>query len=81
MKVTVGIKTEVLIVETKISIQVDSGDYDYKEDEKWRKFCKDHNFHPIRDYGTRVYDLYLRLCGVGLIQQKEYLRYCHTSHL
>ena len=36
-----------------------------EKDEKWLKFCKDHKF-PTNANG-KVYDLYLRMCGAGLI--------------
>lgn len=39
----------------------------YKE-EKWIKFCRKHNFNPWKDYYTKVYDLYLRLCAEGLVE-------------
>lgn len=38
-----------------------------KEDKKWIKFCREHNFHPHKDYNTKIYDLYLRLCAEGII--------------
>lgn len=34
-----------------------------KEDKKWIKFCRD----PHKDYNTKIYDLYLRLCAEGII--------------
>lgn len=39
--------------------------YHIWEDEKWKKFCKEHNFNH-REYG-KIYDLYLRLCAEGLV--------------
>lgn len=41
--------------------------YNYRKDKKWIKFCREHNFHPHKDYNTKIYDLYLRLCAEGII--------------
>lgn len=36
-------------------------------DEKWIKFCKEHNFNPHTDANNKVYRLYLDLCAEGLV--------------
>lgn len=42
------------------------GDYKKEEDEKWLKFCKEHNFDS-RNTNGKYYDLYLRMCAEGLL--------------
>ena len=56
-------KEEVAILEIKIVAHA----YNYRKDKKWIKFCREHNFHPHKDYNTKIYDLYLRLCAEGII--------------
>lgn len=51
-------------------IHIDKEDthaYNYRKDKKWIKFCREHNSHPHKDYNTKIYDLYLRLCAEGII--------------
>lgn len=54
-----------------INMEVDRNIYIDKfypqEEPKWKEFCKKHNFHPRKDYGTKIYSLYLDLCSEGLI--------------
>lgn len=40
----------------------DTHAYNYRKD---KKFCREH--HPHKDYNTKIYDLYLRLCAEGII--------------
>lgn len=40
--------------------------YNKYRDEKWRRFCKEHHFHPIEDANNKIYRLYLDLCAEGL---------------
>lgn len=37
------------------------------KDKKWIAFCKKHHFHPLKDAYGKIYDLYLRMCGEGLV--------------
>lgn len=37
------------------------------EEPKWIKFCKKHNFNPIKDFNTKFYRLYLDMCAEGII--------------
>lgn len=62
-------KEEVTILEFKIVTlgEKDTHAYNYRKDKKWIKFCREHNFHPHKDYNTKIYDLYLRLCAEGII--------------
>lgn len=62
-------KEEVTILEIKIVTlgEKDTHAYNYRKDKKWIKFCREHNFHPHKDYNTKIYDLYLRLCAEGII--------------
>ena len=41
--------------------------YYKSRDEKWRKFCKEHHFHPHKDANGKIYRLYLQLCAEGII--------------
>lgn len=41
--------------------------YSKSSDKKWIKFCKDHNFNPIKDANGKIYDLYLDFCINHLI--------------
>lgn len=36
-------------------------------EKKWIKFCKEHNFNPIKDCRGKIYELYLQLCAEGLV--------------
>lgn len=60
-------KEEVTILEIKIVTlgEKDTHAYNYRKDKKWIKFCREHN--PHKDYNTKIYDLYLRLCAEGII--------------
>nr|DAI51238.1 MAG TPA: hypothetical protein [Caudoviricetes sp.]DAQ75757.1 MAG TPA: hypothetical protein [Caudoviricetes sp.] len=62
-------REEVTTLEIKITTVgcKDAHMYNYKKDKKWLKFCREHNFDSYRDYNTKVYDLYLRLCAEGLL--------------
>lgn len=60
-------KEEVTILEIKIVTlgEKDTHAYNYRKDKKWIKFCRE--LHPHKDYNTKIYDLYLRLCAEGII--------------
>lgn len=38
-----------------------------QEEPKWVEFCRKHKFSPTRDYGSKVYRMYLEMCAEGLI--------------
>ena len=72
MKVEVRVtRTEVWVLETDsiplMEDLVSGSDYHRHNDEKWIKFCKEHNFHPIKDAYSKFYELYLQLCAEDLI--------------
>lgn len=55
-----------------VHIEVDSYDSNYEmfipqEEYKWVQFCRAHNFSPTKDYGGKIYRLYLEMCAEGLI--------------
>lgn len=37
------------------------------EESKWVDFCKKHRFHPVKDYGGKIYRMYLDMCAEGLL--------------
>lgn len=44
----------------------EKGDYSPETDEKWLKFCKEHNFNSKNTRG-KVYNLYLEMCAEGML--------------
>jgi len=65
--VSFGEVVEINTSSLQIDTEEDKGDYRVWKDKKWYKFCKDHNFHPIKDAYGRIYQLYLQLCAEGII--------------
>ena len=41
--------------------------YHKSTDEKWKKFCKEHNFNLQSGRNSKIYNLYLQLCAEGII--------------
>lgn len=39
-----------------IDKEKDTHAYNYRKDKKWIKFCREHNFHPHKDYNTKIYE-------------------------
>ena len=37
------------------------------EEQKWIDFCYKHKFHPVKDYGGKIYRMYLEMCAEGLV--------------
>lgn len=37
------------------------------EEPKWIKFCKEHRFHPVKDYESKIYRMYLDMCAEGML--------------
>lgn len=71
MKVTIKLSMwDYIEVETTtLKKELPSGNSYFRraEEDKWVKFCKKHNFHPIHDAHGKIYDLYLELCAEGLV--------------
>ena len=44
----------------------EKGDYSPETDEKWLKFCKEHNFNSKNTRG-KIYNLYLEMCAEGML--------------
>lgn len=44
----------------------EKGDYSPLKDEKWLKFCKEHNFNSKNVQG-KIYNLYLEMCAEGML--------------
>jgi hypothetical protein len=66
-----GESIEINIHSINISLDTNGSPYEKFipwEEPKWIQFCKEHKFHPIKDYDTKIYRLYLDMCTEGLIK-------------
>lgn len=62
-----GESIEINVHSINISIEEHTGEFIPWEEPKWRKFCKAHNFDRIKDYGGKIYRLYLDMCAEGML--------------
>lgn len=73
MKITIKMENpyEECIIEVPGVLYVHTIEYEREyhvwNDEKWKKFCKEHHFDYKNDVFGKIYDLYLRLCAEGMI--------------
>lgn len=47
--------------------KADSGDYIKDRDEKWMKFCREHNLSQKERHHPKWHELYLVMCSEGMI--------------
>lgn len=65
-----GESIEINIHSINITLDTNSSSYDRFipwEESKWIKFCKEHRFHPIKDYESKIYRMYLEMCAEGML--------------
>lgn len=62
-----GESIEVNIHSINISIEEHVEEFIPWEEPKWIKFCNKHRFHPVNDYGGKIYRMYLEMCAEGLV--------------
>lgn len=54
-----------IVVQEKVI--ADKAHFDRFEEPKWVEFCKKHGFNRYDDAFGKIYDLYLIMCGQGLV--------------
>ena len=46
---------------------VDSGEYRWYDDDKWKSFVKKYHLNPSERISSKWYEMYLTLCSEGLL--------------
>lgn len=65
-----GESIEINIHSINISLDANTSSYERFipwEEPKWIDFCNKHRFHPVNDYGGKIYRMYLDMCAEGLL--------------